>query len=62
MMPATLFETTLNPATRRLLRVEIASGEEDETENVVSELMGRDAEPRFKFIMAHAQEAQDLDL
>lgn len=62
MMPETLYETTLNPATRRLLRVAIASGEEEETENVVSELMGRDAEPRFKFIMAHAQEAEDLDL
>ncbi len=62
MMPATLYETTLNPATRRLLRVEIASGEEDETETALSELMGRDAEPRFKFIMAHASEAQDLDL
>lgn len=62
MMPETLYETTLNPTTRRLLRVAIASGEEEETENVVSELMGRDAEPRFKFIMAHAQEAEDLDL
>ncbi len=62
MMPATLYETTLNPATRRLLRVEIASGEEEETEIALSELMGRDAEPRFKFIMAHAREAQDLDL
>lgn len=62
MMPATLFETTLNPATRRLLRVEIADGEQDDTENVLSELMGRDAEPRFRFIMAHAQEAKDLDL
>lgn len=62
MMPATLYETTLNPATRRLLRVEIASGEEEETETALSELMGRDAEPRFKFIMAHASEAQDLDL
>lgn len=62
MMPETLYETTLNPQTRRLLRVEIADGEEEETERVVSELMGRDAEPRFRYIMAHALEAEALDL
>ena len=62
MMPQTLYETTLNPATRRLLRVEIANGEEEKTEEVLSELMGRDPEPRFKFIMTHADEAEDLDL
>lgn len=62
MMPETLYETTLNPETRRLLRVEIASGEESETELAMMELMGRDAEPRFNFIMSHAQEAENLDL
>ena len=61
MMPQTLYETTLNPATRRLLRVEIAQGDEELTESVVSELMGRDPEPRFKFIMTHADEAENLD-
>ena len=61
MMPQTLYETTLNPATRRLLRVEIAQGDEEITESVVSELMGRDPEPRFRFIMTHADEAENLD-
>lgn len=61
MMPQTLYETTLNPLTRRLLRVEIDPNEIEETETIMSELMGRDAEPRFRFIMAHAEEAEELD-
>ncbi|MBR4986630.1 MAG: type IIA DNA topoisomerase subunit B [Proteobacteria bacterium] len=62
MMPQTLFETTLNPATRHLLRVEIAPGDEQETEKVVSELMGNDPKPRFKYVMAHADKAGELDI
>jgi DNA gyrase subunit B len=60
MMPATLWETTLNPATRRLLRV----GIEDnlETDRVVSDLMGKDPACRFRFIMERAEEAQELDV
>ena len=61
MMPQTLYETTLNPATRRLLRVEIAPEQAEETETVVSELMGNDPKPRFKFVMAHAGDAEELD-
>ncbi|MBO5753035.1 MAG: type IIA DNA topoisomerase subunit B [Proteobacteria bacterium] len=61
MMPQTLYDTTLNPATRHLLRVEIAPGDEETTETVVSELMGNDPKPRFNFVMAHAEEAADLD-
>lgn len=61
MMPQTLYETTLNPATRHLLRVEIAPDDEELTETVVSELMGNDPKPRFKFVMAHADDAEELD-
>ena len=61
MMPQTLFETTLNPATRHLLRVEIAPEDEEETEKVVSELMGNDPKPRFKFVMDYADKAEELD-
>ena len=61
MMPQTLFETTLNPATRRLLRVMIDPEDEEETETVMSELMGNDPKPRFKFVMAHADDAEELD-
>ena len=60
MMPKVLWETTLNPKTRRLLRVAI----EDPlgTDRVIAELMGKDASARFKFIMERAEEAEELDL
>ncbi|MFN7876814.1 MAG: type IIA DNA topoisomerase subunit B [Pirellula sp.] len=60
MMPKTLWETTLNPATRRLLRVEI--DDQLETDRVVADLMGRDASARFNFIMDRAEDAQEIDV
>jgi DNA gyrase subunit B len=60
MMPKVLWETTLNPRTRRLLRVEI--GDQIVTDRVINELMGRDASARFKFIMERADEAEELDV
>ncbi len=62
MMPKTLYETTLNPATRHLLRVQVTEDDRELTENVVTDLMGTSPEPRFKFIMEHAEEADELDL
>jgi DNA gyrase subunit B/topoisomerase-4 subunit B len=60
MMPKVLWETTLSPKTRRLLRVEIA--DQLVTDRVINELMGKDASARFRFIMERAEEAQELDL
>ena len=60
MMPKVLWDTTLNPATRRLLRVGIV--DDLETERVMTDLMGRDAQARFRFIMDRADEAEGLDL
>ena len=60
MMPKVLWETTLNPATRRLLRVEI--DDQLETDRVISDLMGRDASARFRFIMERAEEAESIDV
>ena len=60
MMPKTLWETTLNPKTRRLLRVEIS--DQIVTDRVINELMGKDASARFRFIMDRAEEAQELDV
>ncbi|WP_420454855.1 DNA gyrase/topoisomerase IV subunit B [Rubrivirga sp.] len=62
MMPATLHETTLDPAKRRLLQVSIPEGTLLETERAITDLMGKDAAPRFDFIMAHAAEVDDLDV
>ncbi len=59
MQPEELRRTTLDPATRRLLRVRIEDAAE--TDRVLGELMGKDVEARFKFIMDRAAEA-DLDL
>jgi DNA gyrase subunit B len=60
MMPKVLWETTLNPKTRRLLKVDIADA--IVTDRVINELMGKDASARFRFIMERAEEAQELDV
>jgi DNA topoisomerase IV B subunit len=60
MMPKVLWETTLNPKTRRMLRVDIVDGLE--TDRVVSDLMGKDPTARFRFIMERADQAEELDV
>jgi DNA gyrase subunit B/topoisomerase-4 subunit B len=60
MMPKVLWETTLNPRTRRLLRVEVS--DQLVTDRVINELMGKDASARFRFIMERADEAEELDV
>jgi DNA gyrase subunit B/topoisomerase-4 subunit B len=60
MMPKVLWETTLNPRTRRLLRIEVS--DQITTDRVINELMGKDASARFRFIMERAEEAEELDV
>jgi DNA topoisomerase IV B subunit len=60
MMPKVLWETTLNPRTRRLLRVEIS--DQIVTDRVINELMGKDPSARFRFIMERAEDAVELDV
>ena len=60
MMPKVLWETTLSPKTRRLLRVEVV--DQIVTDRVINELMGKDASARFRFIMERADQAQELDV
>ena len=60
MMPKVLWETTLNPRTRRLLRVEIS--DQIVTDRVINELMGKDPSARFRFIMERAEYAVELDV
>jgi DNA gyrase subunit B len=60
MMPRVLWETTLNPRTRRLLRVEVT--DQIATDRIINELMGKDASARFRFIMERADEAEELDV
>ncbi len=54
MTPAQLKETTMNPTTRTLLRVEIVSGEEFADERV-EHLMGKNPEHRFNFIKEQSE-------
>ncbi len=60
MMPKVLWETTMNPRTRRLLRVDIA--DQLVTDRVINELMGKDPSARFRFIMERAEQAEELDV
>ncbi len=55
MMPAQLKETTMDPAKRSLLRVEIPEIDENSTRSTVDQLMGNKPEARFKFIQENAE-------
>ncbi len=62
-MPAPLlFETTLDPSRRRLLRVVVPDDDRPYTDRTVSDLMGKEPEARFKFIMEEAYTAKDIDI
>jgi topoisomerase-4 subunit B len=66
MMPGQLKETTMSPKTRRLIRVELPpkteEGAEDaaRTNKLVSELMGKKPEFRFRFITENAKFVKEL--
>ena len=60
MNPEQLWETTMNPDTRTLLKIEVAdAGEADE---VFSTLMGERVEPRRDFIRGEARKVRNLDI
>lgn len=60
MNPDQLWETTLNPANRILLRVNI--GDAQEADKIFDVLMGSEVMPRRKFIQMHAKSVQNLDI
>ena len=62
MMPKTLYRTTLDPRRRRLLRVEVPGDKQLETDNVVNQLMGKDASARYRVIMERAESVESLDV
>lgn len=60
MPPSDLKETTMSKKTRSMIRVEIR--DQDETHKTFGQLMGKDAEPRYKFIKEKAIFVNDLDI
>ncbi|MFQ5785685.1 MAG: DNA topoisomerase IV subunit B [Alphaproteobacteria bacterium] len=62
MRPAQLKETTMDPATRTLLRVAVADDDRERTDRRVENLMGRHPELRFAFIQENAKFVADIDV
>jgi len=69
MPPRQLKETTMDPATRTLLKVTVPPRHSAEdiadfrdTDRLVERLMGRNPEHRFEFIQEHARFVDDIDV
>ena len=60
MNPEQLWETTMDPARRKLIQVKI--NDAADTEQAFTMLMGDKVEPRRDFIQTHALEVKNLDI
>ncbi len=60
MNPKELFETTMNPARRKLLRIDLTDAVE--AEEMFTKLMGEEVEPRKQFIEDNALNVRNLDI
>ena len=57
-----LKDTTMNPATRKLIRVSIDEDAPGETSDLVERLMGKKPELRFQYISENARFVEELDV
>jgi DNA gyrase subunit B len=60
MNPTQLWETTMDPERRTLLKIEIEDAEE--ADDIFKVLMGSEVEPRRDFIVEHAKKVRWLDI
>jgi DNA gyrase subunit B len=60
MNPEQLWDTTMNPQNRMLLRVEIEDAVE--ADKIFDVLMGTEVDPRKRFIQTHAKTVRNLDV
>ncbi|HVH65913.1 MAG TPA: toprim domain-containing protein, partial [Candidatus Acidoferrum sp.] len=60
MNPEQLWETTMNPQNRMILRVEIEDAVE--ADKIFDVLMGNEVDPRKRFIQTHAKTVRNLDI
>ena len=65
MNPAELWQTTLNPENRTLLKVQYSKGTKEkskEDQKIIEILMGDEVAPRKDFITSNALEVDSLDI